>query len=234
MIEYLTPEMTEVLRAGAANAQGMCCTPGQVRKLWPVLRDAEKLGYVRIIGSERPWITPQGRRAIGAPSESEADRLRLIALCGGRKRLEPSVEQDPRTDFDYRSYRSMGWVCTLVVRQPDSRERPLTLRVGRDIDSEPQFLGSRNSIVQPESEGTPFVLTLVPAWMTKPMRRDGILTPPIFSTYPFALDEHDARFSAEDRETWERLRRACYAINTRIRRGKSAPTPTKRVFGETA
>jgi hypothetical protein len=118
----LAPEMTEVLRAGAEHSHGFCCMPGQVRKLWPLLREAEKLGFIRIISSERPWITPKGREAIGAPSESEASRLRLIALCGGRKVLEPRRAEDPRTDFDYRSFKSMGWVCTVVVRQPDQRD----------------------------------------------------------------------------------------------------------------
>lgn len=227
----LTPEAIALLRAGAENSHGFCCLPGQVAKNWVHLRDAERAGYVRLL-QMRPWITDAGRRAISAPSESEASRARLIELCGQRKRLKPERRADPRTDFDYRSYKEMGWICTLVIRQLDSRENPPTIRVGRTLTSEAQYLGSKNSIVQPESEGR-FVLTLVPSWMVGVIVRDGRTTPPIFSSYPLALDETDDSFTDDERAVWDRLRLVCISINSRINSaGRKAPE--RHVFGENA
>ncbi|MCK1541416.1 hypothetical protein IVB12_05345 [Bradyrhizobium sp. 179] len=221
----LSPEMAEMLRAGAAHELGIICRPGQVQKLWPLLREAERLGYLRFLGMERPWITEQGRRAIGAPSQAEADRARLVALCGRRKPLQPRRDEDPRTDFDYRSYRSMDYVCTLVVRQPDGRANPSTVRIGKSLSSDPQFLGPRNAIILPECQGTPFVLALMPKWL---------LDRALFPTCPFPLDEEDAAWSAEDRAIWDRLRNVCMSVNTRIRRGGNRRPTAKLHYGEYA
>jgi hypothetical protein len=162
--------------------------------------------------------------AIGAASEIDATIERLRPLLR-RKKLDPAPSQDPRTDFDYRSYQSMGWCCTLVMRQQDWRTDPKTIKVGRSLTSEAQFLGAGNSIVQPESEGR-FVLTLVPGWM---------VSKNIFSSHPFALDEDDPAFTAEERALWDRLRHICHSINTRIRRGSGSPMAARSMaYGETA
>lgn len=218
----LHSEMVELLRAGAADHLGLCCSPGQVQKHWAALREAERLGFLRFLGLERPWITDAGRASIGAPSQAEADRAKFIEMCTRSKpRLVPAKRADPRTDFDYRSYKSMDYVCTLLVKQPDQRINPLTVRVGRTLHSDPQFLGPNNSIVQPESDAR-FLLTLMPVWLLK---RAG------FSTYPLPLDE--AEWSEADRETWERLRRVCHSINSRIRNAGRKQRETYR-FGESA
>ena len=80
----LTPEAVSLLRAGAENALGFCCLPGQVQKNWEHIRVAERAGYVRLV-TERPWITDAGRKAIGAPSQEEADRARFIEAGLGRR-----------------------------------------------------------------------------------------------------------------------------------------------------
>lgn len=221
----LTEEMEALLRAGAANTIGICCLPGQVQKNWAALREAERQKLIFFQDVERPIITDMGRRAIGEPAQIDADYARLVAACGGRRRLEPRRDQDPRTDFDYRSYKACGYVCTLVVRQPDDRPGANTIRVGKTLDSEKQFLGPNNSIVLPECEGTPFVLALMPDWL---VRRTG------FSTYPLALDETDTRWSAEDRETWDRLRRVCQSVNVRIRNAGRRAQGNKLRYGEYA
>ena len=233
MHNEVSPEMAELLRAGAADHLGIICRPGQVQKHFHILRDAERLGYLRWLDITRPWITDAGRRAIGAPSQAEADRAKLILLCAGaRKPLTPAKRFDPRTDFDYRSYKSMGWICTLVVRQPDPRLGPRTVRVGRSLTSTPQFLGARNSVIQPESDDR-FVLTLVPSWMTRPIKRGADVDPPIFSPYPFPLDETDPAFTDDERAAWDRLRQVCMSVNSRIRNA-GRREPQKYRFGENA
>jgi hypothetical protein len=220
----ISPEMADLLRAGAAHDLGIVCRPGQVQKLWPLLREAERAKLIVFLDLERPIITDMGRRAIGAPSHADADRARLVALCG-RKPLQPRRNEDPRTDFDYRSYRSMGYVCTLVVRQPDGRASQPTVRVGKALGSDPQFLGPRNAIILPECEGTPFVLALMPKWL---LDRAG------FPTCPFPLDDEDASWSADDRAVWDRLRQVCMSVNIRIRRGGNRQPTGKLAYGEYA
>lgn len=218
----VSPEVAELLRAGAADHLGFVCSPGQVQKNWAALREAERAGYLRFLGLERPWITPAGRAAIGAPTEAQVDRAKLEAICK-RKPLKPARKADPRTDFDYRSYRSMEYVCTLLVKQPDFREDPKSIRVGSSLTSDPQFLGPNNSIVQPESEGR-FVLAVMPDWLIK---RAGL------STYPLPLDETDPDFTDEERATWARLRLVCQSINSRIRTAGRRMTERYR-YGENA
>lgn len=221
----ITPEMEELLKAGAANTAGLCCMPGQVQKNWKALREAQRLGYIRFLDITRPWITDEGRRAVGLPCELEASRLALrAALPPKRRPLVPSKDNDPRTDFDYRSYRSMGWVCVLAVKQPDYRSEQGTLRVGKTLKSPPQFLGPRNSILLPETEGR-FALAVVPQWLA---RVSGL------QTYPFPLDELDPAFSDDERALWDRLRAICFSVNSRIRTAGRKVQQTKMRYGETA
>ncbi len=217
----LSPEAIELLRAGSVHGIGLCCTPGQVRKNYAALRECERLGYLRFINIEQPWITDAGRRAIGAPTQAEYDRERLVAAFG-RRSIHPAKRNDPRTDFDYRSYRACGYVCTLVMKQIDGRYNPVTVRVGKTLTSDPQFLGPNNSIVL-EAEGR-FVLAVMPKWL---------LGRAAFSTYPLPLDETDPEFSDVERETWERLRRVCQSVNSRIKTAGRRITE-KRRFGEYA
>lgn len=219
----LAPDMLELLRAGAAHDNGICCRPGQVQKLWGVIRDAERAGYVRLLSVEQPWITEAGRKAIGAPSQTDADYARLTKLCRRRRKPLPSPSDDPRTDFDYRSYRSLKYVCVLLVKQQDDRYQPTTIRVGRTLTSDPQFLGPKNSIVLPESEGR-FVLALMPDWLMRKAMLPG---------YPLALSEEEP-WSDEERAVYDRLRNVCISINTRIRRGGSHSPAPKLHYGEFA
>lgn len=221
------PDLTDAGRAllevGANNLLGRCCLPGKVKANWKDIRALEQHKLVRFHGYD-VYITDLGRRAIGAASQADATIAALRPLAQ-RRPLEPRPSNDPRTDFDYRSYRSMGWCCTLVVRQEDWRDDPKTIKVGRDLKSEPQFLGSRNSFVQPESEGR-FVLAIVPGWM---IRKN------IFSGCPFPLDEDDPAFTADERALWDRLRNICNSINSRIRRGSGAPMAARSMgYGHTA
>jgi hypothetical protein len=220
----VSPEVATLLRAGAAEHLGIVCRPDQIEKNWKALTEAKRLGYVRFPDIFHPMITDDGRIAIGAPSQAEVDRAKLILLCArARKPLVPAKRDDPRTDFDYRSYKACGYACTLLVKQPDARENPETLRVGRTLMSEPRFLGPRNSIVQPESEGR-FVLAVMPEWLIKRAE---------LSTYPFPIDRTDPAFTDDECLIWERLRNVCVAVNSRIRNaGKSGPV--KYRFGESA
>lgn len=219
----LAPEMVDMLRAGAAHDLGIVCRPGQVRKLWPLIREAERAGYVRLLDAEKPWLTDAGRKAIGAPSQSEADYARLVKLCSRRKPLQPRPADDPRTDFDYRSYRSMGYACVLAVKQTDARENPSSVRVGQSLKSDPQFLGPRNSILLQESEG-PFVLALMPKWL---------ITKTMLPTHPGALSEAEP-WTDDERALWDRLRDICLSVNTRIRRGGARQPTGKLNYGEYA
>jgi hypothetical protein len=221
-MDSLSPEVVDLLRAGAADGLGYCCRPSQIEKLYPAIQAAERAGYLRWIG-EHPWITEAGRKAIGAPTEAEADRARRIKLCSVRTKLVPAKRDDPRTDFDYRSYRSMDYVCTLLVKQPDARENPTSIRVGRSLNSDPQFLGPRNSIILPESEGR-FVLALMPSWL---LRRA------LLPTYPYPLDDEDPAFTAEERVAWNRLRQVCHSVNARIRAAGRRQSERFR-YGESA
>lgn len=224
MLNDISREMEALLKAGAANTAGLCCMPGQVQKNWKALREAERLGYVRFLDITRPWVTDAGRRAVGAPAEIEMCRAALQLAMPKRKPLVPTKSDDPRTEFDYRSYNSMGWVCVLAVKQPDYRSDPGTLRVGRTLRSDPQFLGPRNSIILPESEGR-FALAVVPHWLA----RIGALP-----TYPFPLDELDPEWSEDERALWDRLRNVCFSVNSRIRnKGRKVKTANLR-YGETA
>lgn len=230
----LSPELVELLWVGADHKFGFCCLPGQVRKNWGLLREAERLGFMRFVGMQ-PWLTEAGRSAIGAPPEGEKQRLEFRALCADyakRRALDPVKRDDPRTDFDYRTYKTMRYVCTLVFRQQDNRAVKQTTRVGKTLTGDPQFLGPRNSIIQPESTER-FVLTLVPDWMTRPIKKFGDLKPAPFSTYPLPLDETDSAFTDEERETWARLSRVCFSINSRIRRA-GIRQHERGIFGEYA
>lgn len=227
----VTPEMADLLRAGAADTIGWICRPSEVVKHYPVLREAERLDYLRWVGGQ-PWITDAGRAAIGEPSQAQADRARLIELCSRRKRLVPDKRQDPRTDFDYRAWKSSDWCCTLVIKQPDNRAEQRTTRVGRTLNGDPQFLGDRNSQIQPESTGR-LILTLVPGWMTRGRWSKSGYVMPIFSTYPRPLDELDPEFSHEERQTWSRLQQVCHSINSRIR-NSGRRTLQKFRYGEGA
>ncbi len=220
----LSSEAVALLRAGAADGLGLCCRPGQVKKNFEALLECERFGLLRFLDIERPWITDAGRAAIGAPTEMQADRARRTAMLNAyrRPRLKPDKRDDPRTDFDYRSYKACGYVCTLVMKQPDGRYNPLTVRVGKTLKSDPQFLGFKNSIVL-ETEGR-FLLVLMLDWIIK---RAG------FSTYPLALDPEDPEFTDAEREIWDRLRSTCYSINSRIR-SAGRKTTERRRFGEFA
>lgn len=223
--DQLTPEMAELLRAGADHPLGIVCIPGRVQKHWPVLTAAERLGYLRFITLEEPWITEAGRAAIGAPSEMEADRRRRVEMLTNlykRKPLVPKKRRDPRTEFDYRSYKSMGYVGVLAVQLPDDRDDPRTVKVTRPGSAEHHYFGSNNSIIQPESEGR-IVLAVMPDWLQK---RWGFLT------YPLALPD-DGDFSEAEIATWQHLTRVCISINSRIRfAGRRAPE--KYRFGESS
>lgn len=221
MERELTAEMAELLRAGATDRLGIVCSPGQVQKNWQSLRELQALGYVRFPNIEQPWITEAGRRAIGAPSQAEVDRAAFIEMCSRRKRLVPEKRHDPRTDFDYRSYRSMGYACTLAIRQPDYRDDPPTIRVGRSLTSDPQYLGPNNSIVLQESDET-FVLAVMPDWL---IQRAGL------STYPLPLDETE--WSEDARARWDRLRNVCHSVNSRIRNA-GRKRPERFRYGESA
>lgn len=221
----VTPEMKALLRAGAETRNGMVCPPSQVVKNYPALREAERLGFIRFAGVEWPSITDAGRAAIGAPSESEADRANRIALVAPalrRRALEPAKRDDPRTGFDYRAYRTMGYVCVLAVRLPDRRDNPQTHKVAPVGSNEPQYFGARNSIVQPESNGR-FVLAVIPRWLQKVAK---------FSTYPMPLPEGDA-WTADDRAAWDHLRGVCFSVNSRIRCAGQRARQSLR-YGETA
>lgn len=221
-VAELSPETVDLLKAGAAHRLGFCCSSGQVQRNFRHLLEAERAGFLRFIGLD-PWVTDAGRRAIGAPSQAEADRAALLDLCGRRKRLQPERRDDPRTDFDYRSYRANKFACTLLVKQPDLRESPPTLRVGRSLTSDPQYLGPKNSITQPESEGR-FVLTVMP---------DFIIRRALLPTYPLMLDETDPEFTDAERETWSRLRLVCISINSRIQNANRRK-PERYRYGESA
>jgi hypothetical protein len=221
-VDGMPHELAEVLRAGASHQYGLCCLPGQVTKLWPLLREAERLGYVRFIGLERPWITPQGRLAIGAPTEMEADRARMVLLCAGaRKPLTPAKRDDPRTDFDYRSYKANNFVCILAVKARDDRPEKQTIRIVVSGSTRPQGLGGGNSIIMDETKGDePFVLAVVPDWLQSKCR---------LPTYAMPLPE-DQDWSDADRALWERLRNICFSINSRIRNAGRAQHE-RRSFG---
>ena len=224
-IDELTPEMAELLRAGANHNHGLICVPGQVQKHWKTLRQAERLGYLRFLDIERPWITEAGRAAIGEPTEMEADYRRRVALLSSlnkRKPLIPTPAKDPRTDFDYRSYKSCGYVCVLAVKLPDDRPDARTIKVGRPGSSEHHFFGAGNSIVQPESEGR-FVLAVMPDWLQRRWK---------FLTYPLALPD-DSDWTDDERAIWERLTRVCISINSRIQNAGRKVHESRR-YGETA
>lgn len=118
----------------------------------------------------------------------------------------------------------MGWVCVLVVKQPDDRPNAGTTRVGRTLTSPRQHLGAKNSIIQPESTGR-FVLAVVPRWLVKVAS---------FPTYPMPLDESDPAWTDDERATWDRLRQICVSVNARIQRGGSTPQQQKFRYGESA
>ncbi len=237
----LSPELADLLRAGIADRYGFVCPPGQVEKNYKALHEGERTGYIRFVKLTHPKITDAGRAAVGAASEHEerkAETQRICAEILKTMALEPPKQKDPRTDFDYRSYKTMNYVCTLVFRQEDKRAQKSTVRVGRTLKSDPQFLGPRNSITQPESTEK-FVLAAVPEWMTRPIKKPGdTIALPIFTTYPLPIDETDPAFNYGDREEWNRLTAVCYSINSRIRRAdaksalkKFGPVWGKRRFG---
>lgn len=211
----LSPEAVELLRRGAAHSFGLCCRPGEIRKSYPFLRQAERLGYVRFLDLERPFITEAGRAAIGAPTEAEADYAKLVLLCAGarkRKPLTPTKRDDPRTDFDYRSYKQMGYGCVLAVKAPDDRVNPQSVKIVVPGSSKPEGLGPKNSIIQPESEGK-FVVACIPLWLQRKLK---------LPTGNLPLPDHETHWTSEDRETWERLRNVCFSINSRIRNANRA------------
>lgn len=209
-LDHLTPEMSALLWRGARDNYGYICRPSEVREFHPTLSAAERLGYLRFIDVTRPWITAEGRRAIGAPTEIESDREKWRRACAvnvERRPPDPKKRDDPRSDFDYRSYHSMKYVCVLAVRLPGARNNPQSVKVGRVTGGDPVFLSDNNSILMPESEGR-FVLALIPEWLQERTRL------PMWAA-PLREDE---AWTAGERETWTRLAGVCSTINARIRR----------------
>lgn len=206
--DELSAELVELLHRGAADHYGLICRPGEVQKNYKHLRIAERLGYLRFIDVTRPWITEEGRAAIGAPTEMQVDHARLVEVCKQikPKRPAPKKQKDSRTDFDYRSYKTMNQVCIIAVKLHDDRLNPNTIKIGRIGFNEPHFLGPRNSIIMPESEGR-FVLALIPHWLQERTK---------LPTWGFPLPENDQWTDAE-RATWDRLSQICRTINSRIR-----------------
>lgn len=211
--DELSPEAVELLRRGAAHNYGLCCSPGEIHKFYRLLRESERLKYIVFLNLEQPWITPAGRAAIGAPSQADVDYAKLVLLCGAaRKPLVPAKRDDPRTDFDYRSYKQMGYGCVLAVKAPDDRINPQSVKIVVPGSSKPEGLGPKNSIIQPESEGK-FVVACIPLWLQRKLK---------LPTGNLPLPDHETRWTSEDRETWERLRNVCFSINSRIRNANRA------------
>lgn len=224
-LNHLTPEMSALLWRGARDNYGYICRPSEVREFHAILSAAERLGYLRFIDVTRPWITAEGRRAIGAPTEMVADREKWLRACGvnaERRPPDPKKRNDPRSDADYRSYKTMEYVCVLALRLPDSRQSPRSTKVGGLAGGEPVFLGEGNSILAPESEGR-FVLALIPKWLQE---RTGL---PMWAA-PLREDE---AWTSTERETWSRLSRVCSTINARIR-SAGRRSKTRIPYGYTA
>ena len=221
MVSDLPPEMIEMLWEGARDKLGIICRPGLVREKWLLLRHAEKLGFVRFLSVDVPWITAKGREAIGAPSEFEYDTDALRELSK-RRPLKPSAKSDPRSDALYQVWKMEKKVCVLLVRQEDFRDNPGTVRVTNVGSKDPQYLSDKNSTIMEESEGR-FVLAVVPAWLRKVAK---------MSAFPLPLPDGD-EWTDEERALWGRMSDVCFSINSRIRNSGRRKKPYLR-FGETA
>jgi hypothetical protein len=216
-----------LLKQGAEHALGTICPPGQVEQNYKFLKEAEDRGYLRFLNICEPIITPAGRAAIGAPTEQQADLARhnaLLARLAVRKRLKPDRRADPRTEFDYRSYKAMNYVCVLAVRAPDDRVNPRSVKIMTLWSDHPEGFGPGNSIIEPECAGTKFVLACIPAWLQRRLKLPMGALP---------LPDQDTQWTAEDRETWDRLRQLCHCINSRIRNANRRKFQNLR-YGETA
>lgn len=169
-------------------------------------------------------LRPAERRAaVGGALEAVREKAAELAL------LEKAKTPDPRTDLQYKTWRTLKLFAVPVVRHSD---RPASIEVSRDGDAAGKhaFIPRRSApIVLPESRA-PLQLVLV----GKPIARwiaekQGVS----LSAVPADLI---GDWSDEDRKHWARLRALAGHININIQRGGSARRPRQMLLsrGEAA
>jgi len=143
-------------------------------------------------------LPPDERRAVYEQAQANAMEAAHQAAIAHKERNKP----DPR-EQDYLAYRSMGYVCALVVRT--MRPCPASIECTRDGAGARFWLSNSKARIQPESDGE-FLLVAIPKWLAQRVGLTGT-TPELSS---------EREWTPEQRETWEALKHARNRINTKI------------------
>lgn len=239
----LTPEMVRLLKYGAAHPYGhMVQLRSDSERFGRELQELRRRGYQREVGWD-PMITEAGRAAVGAPTEREADNIRLQAAgvehAAMRTRREAKAEpRDPRAD-NYLTWKSERKFCVLVVRH---RPRPKSFAVTRDGSGHPNiFLPFSRTDELTESDAdfllAVFALPFVEWMETKDGGKDYVAAQRYRELFGVTLPLSAARpWTAEQIATWERLDKLRSSINWRIQAARTTPRKvySRMPFGYTA
>ncbi len=162
---------------------------------------------------------PPAERQAAVEAALEAVREKSAEIT----RIEKAKTPDPRTDLQYKTWRTMKLFAVPVVRHSD---RPASIEVSRDGDAAGKhaFIPLRSApIVLPESRGAlQLVLIAKPIakWIAD---KQGVS----LSAVPADLV---GDWSDDDREHWARLRALATHINVNIHRGGSTRKPRRMLL----
>lgn len=231
----ITPEMVRLLHAGAEHGHGLICLPYQIRANSGSLEGLRRRGFLRWLDCTRPWITDEGRAAVGEASEGGMVARRVaaatVAIASLRAQSNRTVPEDPRSAQDYNIAKTMRMFCALVVKLAEPAPDARGLKCSMNGDPAKFFyLPIKQMMQQPESRDS-FVLTLVPKWLTQPDKTGRPRHPQLANSNSDLAD--GVEWTDEQRASWKFLQRKRDSINVRIRTGGRV-TPAKRQYGDTA
>lgn len=162
---------------------------------------------------------PPAERQAAVEAALEAVREKSAEIA----RINKAKTPDPRTDLQYKTWRTMKLFAVPVVRHSD---RLASIEVSRDGDptGKHAFIPLRSApIVLPESRD-PLQLVLVGKPIAKWMaEKQGVS---LFGVPPELVGD----WSDNDREVWMRFRALASHININIQRGGSARRPRRMVL----
>lgn len=242
--DSLTPEMVRMLKFGAAHEYGyLVMLRSDSEKYGRELMELQRRGYQRWVGYD-PMITEAGRAAIGAPTEREADAIRLQgyakehALLSVRREAKAKAEPHDPHGGCYWPWHESRLACVLVVKHWKPRDGAKSFAVSRDGGA-PRPLYLPFSVVDqglPESTDD-FLLALVShTWVDRIEKKDFVGAQPLRELFGITLPLTASQdWTDEQIETWKRLGKLRGSINFRIENAtRPRKTYSKLPFGYTA
>lgn len=230
-VASLSPKALELLEAGCAHPAGR---PNQLRsdnvKFCRELKELEDRGFMRRVGLD-PWITDEGRAAIGAPSEREVSRAlfaKQFPWCVRRPGAVPAPIQKfhGRSVLEYQNLRTMRAFCVPVFRHAIEG----TVRMSRDGGPAPHVRLPQDKFDEcPESRGDLLLICVSRSLAKWVQERQNVN---LFGDPPPLSDQ--VEWTQTDRDNWALLCAKANSINIRIRDPFTDTRRRSRAYGESA